>query len=208
MRCSRAERIASKMMAMPDLSSPPRMVVPSEWMMDPSSTGLTPLPGTTVSMWAHNSRGGAPAIVPGRVATILPLLLLIPRPAWSCATEAPSSASCRLSTSATAASLPASLSIWTRPRKCSLMRVSLIMGLIPPRVTGLTTAHYRAAEEGGSGVFEVQPVTDCGAMKQNLRKGCPPGLPLAGSVGRALTVDLLLQLLRRGGVRSVSPRDQ
>src|SRR6184192_149252 len=38
--------------AQPLLSSPPRTVVPSVRMMSPSTTGLTPSPGTTVSMCA------------------------------------------------------------------------------------------------------------------------------------------------------------
>src|SRR5579871_1008990 len=49
--------MASQITAHPDLSSPPSTVVPSVRMMSPSTTGLTPSPGTTVSMCAHSSSG-------------------------------------------------------------------------------------------------------------------------------------------------------
>ena len=50
----------------PDLSSPPSTVVPSVRITSPSTIGFTPTPGSTVSMWAQSSSGGASA-VPGHV---------------------------------------------------------------------------------------------------------------------------------------------
>ena len=46
---SRIEVRVSRMIAKPALSSPPPMVVPSEAMRSPSTMGLMPLPGDTVS---------------------------------------------------------------------------------------------------------------------------------------------------------------
>ena len=56
--------MVSMITAQPDLSSPPSTVVPSVRMMSPSMIGLTPSPGTTVSMCALIMIGSAPGIVP------------------------------------------------------------------------------------------------------------------------------------------------
>ncbi len=64
------------MTAHPDLSSPPRTVVPSVRMMSPSTMGLTPSPGTTVSMCAQSRKG----VTSGTVPLILAIrLLVLPR---------------------------------------------------------------------------------------------------------------------------------
>src|SRR5881398_2837507 len=64
--------------AQPDLSSPPSTVVPSVRMMSPSTTGLTPSPGTTVSMCAlimigcaHKRAGKARDDIAGVAADLL-----------------------------------------------------------------------------------------------------------------------------------------
>jgi hypothetical protein len=79
------------MTAQPDLSSPPRTVEPSVRMMSPSTMGLTPLPGTTVSMCALIMMGSAEGMVPGKRAMTLPLLPPTCSPAPSMKTSAPNS---------------------------------------------------------------------------------------------------------------------
>ena len=51
----------SRMAATPALQSPPRMVVPSDTIRSPLTSGLMPRPGSTVSMWAESIRGSAPS---------------------------------------------------------------------------------------------------------------------------------------------------
>ena len=66
---SATQASASSTMASPALQSPPRMVVPSERRVSPSSCGLMPRPGSTVSRCA-DSNSGSPA--PSSRATMLP----------------------------------------------------------------------------------------------------------------------------------------
>src|SRR5687768_11011585 len=88
-RHSRNRRTASRMATMPDLSSPPSIVVPSERMMSPSTTGRMFSPGTTVSMCAHSRNGAISGAVPGKRASMLPVSAPTRGPASSISTVAP-----------------------------------------------------------------------------------------------------------------------
>ncbi len=114
--------MVSMMTAMPDLSSPPRTVVPSVRMMSPSTTGFTPSPGTTVSMCALIMMASAWGIVPGKRAMTLPVLPPTFSPASSVSTSAPISSQSRLTRSATSLSLREMLSIRTSSSRRFLMR--------------------------------------------------------------------------------------
>jgi hypothetical protein len=110
------------MTAQPDLSSPPRTVVPSVRMMSPSTIGLTPSPGTTVSMCADIMIVSASGIVPGKRAMTLPELPPTFWPASSISTVAPISSQYFLMRSATSRSLREWESIWTSSSSRFLMR--------------------------------------------------------------------------------------
>ena len=87
--CSLITLTASMIAAIPDLSSPERIVDPSVWIIPSSINGLIPLPGVTVSMCAHIIVG-SPGIVPGRYAHTLNPLDPNPSPALSVFTSRPS----------------------------------------------------------------------------------------------------------------------
>ena len=87
--CSLITLTASMIAAIPDLSSPERIVDPSVWIIPSSISGLIPLPGVTVSICAHIIVG-SPGIVPGRYAHTLNPLDPNPSPALSVFTSRPS----------------------------------------------------------------------------------------------------------------------
>src|SRR5207248_507167 len=88
-RRSPSSRIISKMETMPDLSSPPRTLVPSVRITSPSTMGRTWSAGGTVSMWPHSRNGATSGAVPGKWATRLPVSLPTLSPASSTCTLAP-----------------------------------------------------------------------------------------------------------------------
>ena len=110
--CSLITLIASMIAAIPDLSSPARIVEPSVWMIPSSTSGLMPLPGVTVSICAHMIVG-SPGIVPGRYAHTLNPLEPKPSPALSVFTSSPSTLRSSTSFSPIAFSFFVSLSIIT-----------------------------------------------------------------------------------------------
>src|SRR5439155_491157 len=127
---SRQARTHSQTMATPDLSSPPSTVVPSLRITSSSTTGLTPTPGSTVSMCAQRSSAGA-STVPGTCAIRFPVSPPISAPAPSKLTSAPSSASSRASRAAMRPSRRERLSIWTSSRKSACKRAGWITGAGP-----------------------------------------------------------------------------
>src|SRR5271170_1986572 len=135
--------MVSQMIAHPDLSSPPNTVVPSVRMMSPSTIGLTPSPGATVSMCAQISSGGTPDTVPSILAIRLPTSPLTLSPALSKRQTAPSASISRLSRAAQAPSRRDRESMRTRSSRrffsrsrltvaigCSFAGLNLKLGLI------------------------------------------------------------------------------
>src|SRR5437763_1966255 len=127
---SRQARTHSQTIATPDLSSPPSTVVPSLRITSSSTTGLTPTPGSTVSMCAQRRSAGA-STVPGTCAIRFPVSPPISAPAPSKLTSAPSSASSRASRAAMRPSRRERLSIWTSSRKSACKRAGWITGAGP-----------------------------------------------------------------------------
>ena len=95
----------SRIAAIPALQSPPSIVVPSVRIWSPSTMGLIPLPGSTVSMCADSNRGESPTSDP----MTLPCAS---RPTWN-----PRASSLLVRSRATASSSPEGLSIRTRSQK-------------------------------------------------------------------------------------------
>src|SRR5438552_2964685 len=122
---SRHTRTHSQTSATPDLSSPPRTVVPSVRMTSSSTIGLTPSPGATVSMCAQGRSAGPPA-VPGRGALRWPVAPPGAAPAPSKLTSAPSPPSSRASRAAIRPSQREWLSIRTSSRKSDFKRAGWI----------------------------------------------------------------------------------
>src|SRR5882724_667713 len=122
---SRHTRTHSQTRATPDLSSPPRTVVPSVRMTSSSTIGLTPSPGATVSMCAQRRSAGA-SVVPGRCAIRLPVSPPSAAPASSKLTSAPRASSSRASRAAIRPSRREWLSIRTSSRKRDLRRAGSI----------------------------------------------------------------------------------
>jgi uncharacterized membrane protein YbhN (UPF0104 family) len=98
------------------VSSPPRTVVPSLRMTSPSTIGVTPTPGSTVSMCAQRSIGGA-STLPGRCAIRLPTSPPTASAASSNSTVAPIASRSATRRRAIAPSRRERLSIRTRSRK-------------------------------------------------------------------------------------------
>src|SRR5215469_9848309 len=119
-------------MAQPDLSSPPRTVVPSVRIMSPSTIGFTPSPGLTVSMWAHSNSGAAPATVPSICAIRLPTSPLTRSAALSNRHVAPACSVSRLSRIAQARSRRECESIRTRSSRRCLRRSRLTAAIGAP----------------------------------------------------------------------------
>src|SRR5438477_467634 len=122
---SRHTRTHSQTRATPDLSSPPRTVVPSVRMTSSSTIGLTPSPGATVSMCAQRRSAGA-SVVPGRCAIRLPVSPPSAAPASSKLTSAPRASSSRASRAAIRPSRREWLSIRTSSRKSDFRRAGSI----------------------------------------------------------------------------------
>ena len=70
--CCAMARTASSSAATLALLSAPSTVRPSVLMTPSRSTGLTPRPGSTVSVWAHNMIGGRSGRAPGNRTCRLP----------------------------------------------------------------------------------------------------------------------------------------
>ena len=102
---------ASSTMARPALQSPPRMVVPSERRVSPSSCGWMSRPGSTVSRWADRSKGSP---TPSSRATMLLY--------ESCSTDRPRDARRALTSLSMASSSPLGLSILMRSMSVSVRR--------------------------------------------------------------------------------------
>ena len=109
---------ASITAAMPALSSPPKMVVPSLQMVPSLITGLMPLPGETVSIWALN-RMLLLSLSPESFAMRFPEFEPVFSPASSMVTSRPRSVSSFMSTRAKSLSSLVGLSILTYFRNLS-----------------------------------------------------------------------------------------
>ena len=143
--------MVSQIIAQPDLSSPPNTVVPSVRMMLPSTIGLTPSPGATVSICAQISSGATPATVPSILAIRLPTSPLTRSPALSKRQTAPSASISRLSRAAQAPSRRDRESIRTRSSSRFFIR---------SRLTGAIADSFWKAEvyRRRSRGFRLQPV--------------------------------------------------
>src|SRR5512146_595094 len=198
------------MIAHPDLSSPPSTVVPSVRMMSPSTTGFTPSPGTTVSMWAHKSSGATPSQVASRCAIRLPQLPWTFSAAPSKRQLRPALSSSRTSLRATSRSRRESESIWTNSRNNCFSRAWLtgaMMILYPDRRHPRHRAPWRADSVGGAGAGSGDQAVDflfAEAGQQARFAGDRDGLRAARHVVDRLAraacieqiVDAVLELLR------------
>ncbi len=63
------------------MSSPPRVVVPSEYIMPSLRITLVPVVGATLSIWASNKIFFAPGTFPGNKPHTLPVVLIPLAPA-------------------------------------------------------------------------------------------------------------------------------
>ena len=112
----------SKIIAIPALSSAPKTVVPSEVILSFFTTGLTPFPGTTVSI-CELSTMGALLIVPGKKPITFPCaVVLYFFPALSTCTLQPKSFNFETNTSWISFSKKDSLSILASSTKVSTKR--------------------------------------------------------------------------------------
>ena len=89
MFCSCTVRTASSAAAMPTLSSPPKVVVPSECSTPSLRTTFVPVVGGTESICASKNNLVAPSTLPGKKAHTLPVVPSILLPASSTFTSSP-----------------------------------------------------------------------------------------------------------------------
>ena len=150
---SRTAWSTSRMMARPLLSSPPSTVVPSLRITSPSTTGVTPSPGATVSMCAESSIASAPSTLPSKWATRFPTSPPTAFPASSMKTTPPNASSISLRRNAMARSFRDRLSIRTNSSTRSLRRaLSIKQYLLCPDGPFGCNAASSAAVDGMSDV--------------------------------------------------------
>ena len=134
---STTEVNASSTIATPALQSPPKMVEPSERRTSPSSWGLMPRPGSTVSRCADRITGSP---CPSSRA------MTLRKESWF--TENPRSRSRDETSRSISSSSPVGLSILIRSINVSTSRSRFAMPFTPCRLFGGTAGDYTARRGG------------------------------------------------------------